>query len=172
MKKWMLWLIPIIFAIGIFVLGICNHINNDKFWEASIYQVITLLMAILITFYATQYKNDQRKVKDYAENVIRKIQAIIVDERFVDFNENTENKAVTMTNRKLNNYISILNEYGKKLGFQKDAEYVAEQFKAYRTFVDEHLSDKDYLSKSSPTLQMYAENIEQKCENIILNLYK
>ena len=77
-----------------------------------------------------------------------------------------------MTNRKLNNYISILNEYGKKLGFQKDAEYVAEQFKAYRTFVDEHLSDKDYLSKSSPTLQMYAENIEQKCENIILNLYK
>lgn len=172
MKKWLLWGVPVFFAIGIFVLGICNYVNNENFWEASIYQIVTLLMAILITFYATQYKNDQRKVKDYAENIIRKIQVIVDEEGFVTFDETTENKAVTMTNRKLNNYIDILKEYGKKLGFQEEAEYIEEQFKSYRNIVDEHLSDKEYLSKSNTTFQMYAENIEHKCERIILNLYK
>lgn len=172
MKKCLLWIVPIVFAVGILVLGICNYINNEKFWEASICQVITLLMAILITFYATQYKNDQRKLKDYAETVIRKIQSIIVDERFIYFNVNTDNKTVTMANRKLNNYISILNEYSEKLGFKEEAKYIADQFKEYRDIVDEHLADKDYLSKSSQTFQKYAENIEQKCEYIILNLYK
>ena len=172
MRKIVYWCVSIGLIAFIIVIGIVNLIKNTEFWTSSISQVITLLIAIIITLYATQYKNDQRKAKDYAENVIRKIQNIVNDEKFIIFTPNIDKLIITMSNRKLSNYTSILKAYGKKLGFSEEAKYIEEEFQRYRTFVDDHITDIEYLKKSTTTLQNYADNIEQKCEHIILNLYK
>lgn len=69
-------------TVGVFIY---NAICNCKFWEASIAQVLTLLVTILIAFWATQFKNDQRSAKTHAEKVIAKIQTIVSREEFCVF---------------------------------------------------------------------------------------
>lgn len=171
MKK-IIWVVPVLFLGAIIYVGVINYTNNSEFMNASVTQIITLLIAVIITFYITQYKNDQRKIKDYAESIIRKIQNVVMDEGFISFDEGTETKQITMVNRKMSNYIDVLKKYAEKLNFSTDAKYIEEEFQRYREFVDEHISDIEYLNKSATTLQNHAEKIEQKCDLIIFNLYK
>lgn len=63
-------------------------------------------------------------------------------------------------------------EYGKQLGFQDDVKYIDEQFTEYKSFVSDHLNDLDYLSKSETQLRKYSENIDSKCDQIIVKFYE
>ena len=81
-------------------------------------------------------------------------------------------KQINTTNRKINNYISILEEYAKTLNFKSEMKYIRNEFETYRTRVGEHISDLEYLSKSETEFKRAAENIDTKCDYIILGLYK
>ena len=159
----------IIAGINIFVL------KNSAFWEASISQVLTLFVAILIAFWAAQKKTDERIIKEQIEKVTNKIQVVVEDQRFIVFNTNDEpeevQKRFTMSTRKLKNCIDVLREYGKCIDIGADVDYIAEQVRGYNDLVSAKIHDLDYLSKSESHLRMYAENINSKCDYIIMKLY-
>ena len=154
---------------------IISWISNPNFWHANAAQAFTLIMTVGIAFLATQLKNDVRKKKEHAEQILKKIQAMVTNEDFwsvsADGDKNKTQKKMMMTFRSLSNAINVLKKYGGELGFKKDAEYVEKEFKEYREFVSEHLTDVDYLSKSESTLRKYSENINNKCDLIIWGLY-
>ena len=129
--------VVIIVVINIFV------IQNNEYFKISIGQTLTLIVAIVIAFWATQKKTDIRKIQ----------------------------KRITMTTRKLKNSINVLNEYSKKIEIKDEVHYIEEQVKGYDNLVSVHISDLDYLSKSEIDLRRYAENINSKCEYLILKLY-
>ena len=161
-----------ILAIGV---AITSFICNDDFWKVNAAQALTLIVTICIAFWATQLKNDERKKKEHAEQLLRKIQTIVADERFYSISSSCDviehKKNVNMSNRSLSNSIEMLKKYAETLGFKEGAEYIAKEFKEYKEFVSEHLEDVDYLSKSESTLKKHAENIHTKCDWIILELY-
>lgn len=68
--------------------------------------------------------------------------------------------------------MNVLKEYGKQLGFQDDVKYIEEQFSEYKSLISEHLNDFDYLSKSETHLRKLSENIDSKCDQIIVKFYK
>lgn len=162
-----------IYSIGIIVIFcfslylICfNFKNNPSFFCASFTQLLTLLITVFIAFWATQFKNDERKQKDHAEDILTIIQESVSEESFIKITTDTDTKLITMNNRKLSNKISVLIQYSNKLNFKQDAKYIEEKFKEYQEFVSNHINDLEYLSKSSAELIKYANLIESKCDTI------
>lgn len=174
-KRWAITVTVIVGAVVTFGTGVYNAFVNDEFWNVSAAQVLTLLVTILIVFLATQFKNDQRSAKAHAEKVIVKIQNIVESEEFYTFipgnSEETAKKNYSISQRKFANCITVLEEYGKQLGFLDEARYINEQFSEYKLFISDHLNDFDYLSKSETHLRKISENIDSKCDQIIVKFY-
>lgn len=158
--------------LAVLVLGVYNTKHNPQFFSASSTQVVTLIVALVVAFWATQFKNDERKQKEHAEKIINKLQQIVSDDSFVIINKDSNSQAVLMRNRKISNYITVLKKYADNLAFKSDAEYIENEFKEYRSVVDEKINDLDYLSKSESILRKHAENIDSKCDSITFDLYK
>ena len=100
---------------------------------------------------------------------------MVISEKFYKFDSDqneTREKEINTNNRKIQNYITILQEYAKQLNIDEGVEYISNEFKNYKTLVGDHIKDFDYLAKSEKELQKYSENIDTKCEFIILQLYK
>lgn len=155
-------------------IGIVSLINYQHFWEASATQVLTLIVAICVAFWVTQFKTDVRKKKDHAEQLLKKIQTLATSETFcrvsITCDKDNHKKQIMINNRSLSNAIGLLQKYAKELRFVEDANYIESQFKEYRSFVSEHIEDIDYLSKSETTMRKYSENIDNKCDLIIMEL--
>lgn len=161
-------------VLSIFLLAV-NIYANEDFLKASFVQCLPLLFTLVIVFGAAQYKNDFRKHKDHAERIIFKLQELVISEKFYKFDSDqneTREKEINTNNRKIQNYITILQEYAKQLNIDEGVEYISNEFKNYKILVGDHIKDFDYLAKSEKELQKYSENIDTKCEFIILQLYK
>ena len=162
-------------VVVVFVIINIFVIKNDEFLKISIGQTLTLIVAIVIAFWATQRKTDMRKIKEQVDIITSNIQSVVSSSDFITFQTTDQpddvQKRITMTIRKLKNSINVLNEYSKKIEIKDEVHYIEEQVKGYDDFVSVHISDLDYLSKSETHLRKYAENINSKCEYIILKLY-
>lgn len=169
--------LPFVLVIIILVIGCCNFCRyREEFLKISIGQVLTILVAICIAFWATQRKNDQRKMKEKAERIIEKIQCCVSSESFInvpiDGDDETNRQKINSYNRKINNYINILKEYGELLSFTNEADYIQKEFESYRSTIGNHINNPDYLSDSSIDFERISANINNKCEEIIVELYK
>lgn len=175
-------LIVIIGAIIVFGGAVLFKLNigREAFFEASLIQLLTLATAIGITYLAVQHKTDQREAKKHAECVIEKLQTLVSASSFyriqhIDGNEKTKEEIqlrIQATNRRINNYIDVLNDYGKALRFTEEIKYIKEEFDKYREIVDSYQNDMDYLEKSEPLLKKYSDNISNKCDRVIVKMFK
>lgn len=169
--------VVVLVIITIVILSFINvfFIKNPHFFEMSIAQALTLLIATIVAFWATQKKTDERKVKDQVEKIIEKIQDVVSSPDFVTFSGFSDSeevqKTTTMTIRKLKNATHVLNEYSKILSIEEDVKYIDEQIRGYNDFVSAKVGDIDYLAKSEVHLRKYADNIDSKCDLIIVGLY-
>mgnify|MGYP000844504022 CR=1 FL=1 len=165
-----------------------RNIGSVSFWYASATQILTLWIAIGLSFWATQYQNsrarnqereERKKLRqqEHAEEIVGQIQMIVSAETFYKITDggNQEEKQkkrneLQRINRKMNNRINALILYGKILSFQDEAEYIQREFESYRDTIDEHLNDFDYLSKTEQKFRKNADNIDNKCNEIILKV--
>lgn len=169
--------LTVILLLVTLVIGGINC-NNKGFWVVSAGQLLTPLCAICLTFFAAQLKTDQRETKKHAEALVEKIQGIVMDANFgkipatisEDEKKNVQQQ-ILMTNRKLNNSISYLVVYGEKLGFTNEADYIKTQFSTYRSLIDENINDFSELAKLKTRFKKHAENIDSKCDEIVVKLY-
>jgi len=175
MGKYIIPILEGLLTILIICVAICNGAKNPSFWETSITQILTLLIAVFIAFWATQRKNDERRIKDEIERIIVKIQTVTSDPAFYSFtiNDNPEEaqKKVSMTIRMLKNCTAVLLEYSKYIKIKDNVQYIDEQIRGYNDFISVHFWDLEYLSKSEAHLRKYSENINSKCDYIILDLF-
>ena len=176
-KAFFLKKLPFFIIIVICILSAYNIYKfRGAFFKISIEQVMTILVAVGIAFWATQRKNDQRKMKEEAERIIEKIQSFVSSDCFInipsDGDTETIQRNINAYNRKINNYISILNEYGQLLSFSDETDYIQKTFEEYKSTVGNHINNPDYLSDSSIDFERMSANINNKCEEIIVKLYK
>lgn len=150
--------------------------TREIFLSFSLAQALTLLVAIGIAFHATQYRNDERKVKEQIEKVLEKMQSIVTDPSFYTFSMSDELEGAKNRNRmmirKLSNCINVLSEYSKDCCLEKEIDYLWREYQAYNELVSNHINDIDYLVKSLDQLKLHAENIDSKCDYIIVILYR
>lgn len=177
MKKIIFNILGGVLFLSTIVVSIYNIMcDKEHFFEISIAQMLTVLVALGIAFWASQYENDRRKAKEHVEKMLIKLQEMVSANSFCSIpstgDTNDIRKNINITNRKINNYINILKKYGKTLGFTKYIDYIDSEFDSYKKIIGDHINDLDYLSKTESEFRRIASNIELKSEFIIHSLYK
>lgn len=162
--------ISILIVVIIIFVAIFANSKNENFWVISFSQIVTVIVAILIAFYASQFRNDERKLKEVTEKLLYKLQASISSDVFINPSED-DYKKVLMNIKSISNIISNLKKCADNFSFKKDMEYIENQFNEYKEFWGEHSSDYEYIKKSTDVFQKYSRNIESRCDSIIISLY-
>ncbi|MBR5023411.1 MAG: hypothetical protein IKY18_09560 [Oscillospiraceae bacterium] len=81
-KSW----IPIaLFFVPFAVFVTYNIRHNSEFWNASAVNIITILIAVVISYYLVQRKSDKRKQKEILLELISKLRLLVDSEKSYDF---------------------------------------------------------------------------------------
>lgn len=79
---------------------------------------------------------------------------------------------ITMRNRDIGNKMDLLERYKNEFGFSEDFDGAKKQFEEYRSTIDNHIDDLDYLSKSELELKRPITLMDNKIFEAMLKLYK
>ena len=176
-KRKIIYILEIVIVVFVVIASAYSfHVSKDSFLNFSLAQALTLLVAIGIAFNASQFMIDERKRKEQLEKIVDKIQRIVSEQSFYSFNENDDVDKValqiTMTCRKLSNCIDVLETFSNRYNLKDDTTYIRSEYMAYKTLVSGKECDLRYLSESRTALKKFAQNIESKCDHVIVELYK
>lgn len=161
--------ISILVVIAIF--NCYKDIHSFIYMDA--YQVISILIAIIFTYYYTEKRSDERRLKDKIEficvdikNELNKLDRII--------KENNK-KSKLMHIKLLQNKISILAELAKQYGkLTKKIDYIKENYGKYNELISNNLDqNQEYFSGENrlEKLNNYSMNIDNAIDEIIVYLY-
>lgn len=165
------WILSVLLAIAFVVFVIYNIINNDEFWNASAVNIITILIAIVISYFFVQRKSDLRKQKDILLNLINGLQLQISSEKAYNFTNQT-GEEILMRKRDISNKIHILSEIQDAFSLHDEVKFVCDKFDEYEKLISDHISDLEYLVKSQNELRRPLDLINNKLVSISINLYK
>lgn len=160
----------ILIVAGIIVIGIFNF-NNGEFWNISICDCLTLIVAVVIAYYFTKSDNKITKKREIIESILDKIQFQINHPEYYKLKE-TDEKDLYMMKRAINNKIALLEKNEKGIKISAEIKYIKDKFNDYRSLIDEHITDKDYLAKSEKELRKMLMLIDDKIDEIKLKLYE
>jgi hypothetical protein len=162
-----------IVAIIIAILFIWYNLkNNEDFFKAPFTTLLTILVAVFISYKLTQYQTDKRKQKDIIVDILLSIQGIILKNEVVIITETTSKEEINMNKRHISNLLMILKTYKEKFSISDEVNFIIARFTEYETFVGDHIEDIPYLQKSSKELRRPLDLMEQKIFSIMLKLYE
>ena len=165
------WSLTLLFTAALVVFVLYNIKHNDKFWEASAVNVITILIAVVISYFFVQKRNDRRKQMDILLELISRLQLQISSEKAYDFTGQTREE-IMMRNRDINNKVQILTEVGESFLLKEDMKFVRQKTDEYLALIGDHSTDLDYLIKSKKELQRPLNLISCKLFSMSISLYK
>lgn len=170
--------LPIMVIIGLIILIIVGvNIYNygvKEFFKINIYQVITIIIAIFVTFYLKERKNDKMKLKGKIEDICNDIQSGLKDLYEIVPSSNTQ-KSFLMKKRYIANKIQVLGKICQNDGqLEKAIIYIKNEYGKYDDFVANNLDqDDEYFLKENrlEKIRSYINNIDNKVDEIIVYLY-
>lgn len=161
-----------LFSLAIVVLAGYNIKSYVKFFETPLYSILNLLVAVIFAYFFTQKKNDERKLKENAENLINKIQVKLNDPRAYKILSKEDANHLKIIQRDVDNIINILDSVKEKLNSVDEINYIKSNFLSYTEISGNHIEDIDYLVKSEKDLLNKITLIDNKLDFIKINFYK
>ncbi len=171
MKKKIISVIIWLFIICLIVLLIYNIITSADFFATSISTFVTFGIAVFVTYYLTQGKNDDRCTRETIVKVIDQIQLFTISPERIIFSESTDHKTLLLELRRLRSKIEILSFYAKQYGYETEYLEIKTQFDNYENFCDTHYQDLQHMQKSYLEIMRWMQNIDSRCDNIRVKLY-
>ena len=77
---------------------------------------------------------------------------------------------VLMQNRQINQQIALLKQYAKQFGFDKEIQFISDEFNQYEKIISDHITDLDYLSKSRNELSRPIKLIREKLYEVLMKI--
>ncbi len=151
-------------AIGTTAFGIYNMINNEDFLKAPLTTMISILVAIVLSYFFTQRKTDDRRKMEKIDKLLYKVQDIILNKEFIVVQDSD-----LIVHRSIANKIKFLKN-NAPCDLKSDVDRLEEIFEDYRRFYGEHYKDKDYMKKSKIDLLNYVMKFDDVCDNIHMRL--
>lgn len=162
----------IVLFVGAFAVFVLYNVrNNDEFWNASAVNIITILIAIIISYVFVQRKSDIRKQKEIILGLISGLQLQISSEKAYAFSGQT-GEEILMRKRDISNKIHILSEVQDTFSLREEVKFICDRFDEYENLISDHITDLDYLCKSQNELRRPLELISTKLVSMSINLYK
>lgn len=147
-----------------------NINNNENFFIAPLYSIITIIIALVFTFFLNQVLIEKRRKK---ENLLRIVQKTIVelDSPCLIIKNESDVLSTRLLQQSIRNHIKMMT--GNKLFSQQNKtllSLVEKDFNDYWDFLSEHINDVEYLIKSQSTLSKHIQNAKNKLDEISLNI--
>lgn len=159
------------FIVGLVALLIYNIAMSKDFFATSISTFATCGVAILVTYYLTQSKNEDRCTRETIVKVIDQIQSFITAPERVIFTEATDHRKLLLELRRWRSKIDILSSYAEQYDYSTECKEIRENFQYYHDFCDAHYQDLQHMQKSDMEIMRWMQNIDSRCDNIYLKLY-
>ena len=156
----------IVFIICMFGIIVYNLLNNDKFLETSVTSIISIVIAVVISYVFVQKKTDLRSKKEKIDKLLYKIQDIIGGESF-SLSGKREN---LILHRSISNKLAGLKKIQMDKDIMKKIEDIEQVFGDFREFYGNHYNDSEYMEKSRIELINYIQRIDDICDEIHVSL--
>ena len=165
---------PAIIVLSIFIHSIINAANAQvikDYFSIPFYAIINITIAIYFAYFLTQHRNDMRKKKEIAQDIIEKVLIDLTSEKmYVIFDEDAL-KYISIKQRSVKNRLDMLKEYEKSFCIKEDIKYINDNINMYWDFVSNHIHDLEYLKKSEGDLLKYITNSINRLEKMVVQLY-
>ncbi len=166
-RKYVSVIITVILLAFVTSIGIYNIINNKKFFDASITALLTIVIAIIFSYWFTQIKSDKRKRSEKIDSMLYKIQSIISDPGFLSVETDEICRKNLIAHRSVGNKITYLKKICEDGSDVKVKVLELEtEFGRFREFYGDHYCDKEYMKKSEKELLNYVTKIDDKADEI------
>ena len=157
--------------ISIVLLALCLYLvwankDSEEFWAASVVDITTIAIGVVIAFFLTEKYTDTRRRNDCIEHVILEIEEAVSSESIFSIERITFLKQQSCANRI---------KYLKDAAFPellKDIEFIETNFESIRDLYSHHNSSVEDLSSVYLDVKKHRDNITDKCCKIRIELYK
>lgn len=166
-----------IIVIGAGIYSWCHH--PDQFWSYSIANCLTLLVAVMLSFFYAQRQAaidrnqaELRKQKDAAIRLLEALEQTITTQSAYVVTKENGSEQLTMTKRRMSNYIETIKKNVTDFGIDKEISFIEERFKEYSDLIGNHIDDLEHLERSQKDLLRPLELIQAKIYDAIFALCK
>ena len=160
-------LIEIIVFCAVMALLIIPNLDNKEFWNASIYQVISIGMALVVSFFAAQRLTERRRKIDFYEKKLIYLQEKINNKNYITMNNTQQCRQEIVI---IANLITRLKNHAVKTTLD-DFAYIEEQFTEIRQLYDNHINTTNGIDVVNNDIDRHIANISGRIDEILLKLY-
>ena len=158
------YLLPTISCIALFIIGVYNSFSAT-FWEASFVDIITIGLAVFLSFYLTENLNDKRRRNDCIEHIIIEIEQMMNEDSMFSFGKKALAQQTSCANR-----IKYLKD-AKFQDIQEDIDFIAREFDEIRDLYSSHNQTEPKLKAVHIDFERHRNLICDKCNKIRIALY-
>lgn len=168
----------IITVVLVMLNSIHFKLNSEMFsayFNMSFYEISTVVIALLFTFYFTRRDNVKIKQKEMLSNLLLRILEIITSSQMYKIETADNVNFIRTKQRSVFNKIDLLikvartDELSNEL--ENDIEYMKQEFSEYWEVVSENIENMGELRKSQKELQDHLTKLEDKLEQCMMKLY-
>ena len=144
-------------------------IKNENFM--SIESCLTLVIALVVSYYFTQKNQDERNKKEIYLHLMEKMQRLVSEDCLSNISENTDINIILMKKREINNCTTTLEKYAKEFHIEEEVQFISDKVREYTEFFGTHQDDVAYLAKSTKELKRPLDLIEQKLNEAMIKIF-
>lgn len=164
--KYCKYIIVIILAIA---LAIYCAITYDRFFEASLIDILVLLVTFLVGTYFVEKNSTETKIKEKYEKLLDKFENAMLDrDEIPQIIAKKQTGKILLCFKRMNNIIDILKSKSKTLGLEEDIKTLEKDYKEFNDKVSTHITSPDKIDYDD--LERLKTNIENKCDDIRFKL--
>lgn len=160
-------LIEIIVFCVVMAFLIIPNLDNKEFWNASIYQVISIGMALVVSFFVAQRLTERRRKIDFYEKKLIYLQEKINNKNYITMNNTQQCRQEIVI---IANLITRLKNHAVKATLD-DFTYIEEQFTEIRQLYDNHINTTNGIDVVNNDIDRHIANISGRIDEILLKLY-
>ena len=164
-------LLVLVIIVGLGGLILYNIKTNPSFWETSVSSCITIIIALVFSYWLVQRKNDLRKQKEILASLLFDLRTQFEKEDMYDLSQMSPN-SINMRNRDISNKIGILDSVKEEFSIAADVDFIYEKFDEYKELIGNHINDPGSLQNSSFELKRPIMLISTKLFEIAFGLYR
>lgn len=164
-------LLVLVITVGLGGLILYNIKTNPSFGETSVSSCITIIIALVFSYWLVQRKNDLRKQKEILASLLFDLRTQFEKEDMYDLSQMSPS-SINMRNRDISNKIGILDSVKEEFSIAADVDFIYEKFDEYKELIGNHINDPGYLQNSSFELKRPIMLISTKLFEIAFGLYR
>lgn len=144
-KNCLSWITIAIIIITV-ILGIINAIKNNDFWTVSFSTCLSIVIAVLVSYFFVQRQTDYRRQKEIFINLLDSLRNIIDDEKAYQF-QDVSKEQILMRKRAISNKILLIEKFKDMFGIQDAVSFLEDKNNEYVAVIDGHIDDLETLKK-------------------------